>query len=176
LLLQEKKVVAIVPPSQPSEDSWDEALPVEPVMAPWARVVLIAVAVGLAAVFAVAIYLDPYQDNGQARRMETHRQLGLPECTFKEKTGLPCPSCGMTTSFALMVRGDVWNAVQANSAGAVLAAICMLVIPWSIACTLLGRFVLVRSVEWTLTRLVVAFFVFMLLRWGVVLLVQHLGW
>jgi hypothetical protein len=171
LVLQEKKVVAIVPPSQPSEGSWDEPLPDEPsVMARWARVLLVAVTVALVMVFAVAIYLDPYED-GKPRHWETHRQLGLPECTFKEKTGLPCPSCGMTTSFALMVRGDVWNALQANSAGAALAAFCLLFIPWGVACAVAGRFLIVRSVEWTLTRLVIAFFVFMLLRWVVVLIV-----
>ena len=49
--------------------------------------------------------------------METHRQLGLPPCTFKEMTGLPCPSCGMTSSFALLVRGDVMNSLRANAVG-----------------------------------------------------------
>src|SRR5262249_23395431 len=139
------------------------------VLEAWVRVLLVLMALGLAAVFAVAIYLDPYR-GGQALRMETHRQLGLPECTFKEMTKLPCPSCGMTTSFALVVRGDVWNAVQANVVGALLAGFCMLVLPWSLACVVAGRFLFVRSVERTLTRLVVAFFLLMLLRWVVVLL------
>jgi len=171
LLLQEKKVVAIVPPSQAYEDSWDELLPGVPVLENWVRAFLVVIVLGLVAVFAVAIYLDPYR-GGEPLRMETHRQLGLPPCTFKEMTGLPCPSCGMTTSFSFMVRGDVWNAVQANVVGALLAAFCMLVIPWSVACVVTGRLVLVRSVERTLTRVVVAFFLVMLLRWGIVLLLS----
>jgi hypothetical protein len=159
----------MVPPSQPSEDSWDEPLPDRQGLEVWVRVLLVLMALGLAAVFAVAIYLDPYR-GGQPLRMETHRQLGLPECTFKEMTRLPCPSCGMTTSFALMVRGDVWNAAQANFVGALLAAGCMLALPWSLACVVTGRYLFVRSLERTLTRLVVAFFLLMLLRWVVVLL------
>ncbi len=167
--MQPKKLVAMVPPSYSSEDSWDEPLPARQRLRPWMRLLLVALALGLSAVFATAVYLDPYR-GGQPLRMETHRQLGLPECTFKEMTKLPCPSCGMTTSFALMVRGDVWNAAQANVVGALLAAFCMLFLPWSVACVLTGRFLFVRSVERTMTRLVVAFFVLMLLRWVVVIL------
>ena len=29
----------------------------------------------------------------------THRQLGLPACGWQTNMGLPCPTCGMTTSF-----------------------------------------------------------------------------
>ena len=35
--------------------------------------------------------------------MGTHQQLGLPPCNFVTLTGYPCPACGMTTSFALLV-------------------------------------------------------------------------
>ena len=31
----------------------------------------------------------------------------MPPCNFVLMTGKPCPSCGMTTSFALLVRGDI---------------------------------------------------------------------
>lgn len=45
--------------------------------------------------------------------MGTHLQLGLPPCGLVEVFGLPCPSCGYTTSFALFVRlrwvASFWN-------------------------------------------------------------------
>lgn len=47
----------------------------------------------------------------------THTQLGLPPCGFLVMTGLPCPGCGLTTSFAHMVRLQVGGALQANPFG-----------------------------------------------------------
>src|SRR3954467_9307382 len=89
------------------------------------RIALVGIGAAWLAVFTVAVCLNPYRD-GQPLREETHRQLGLPECHFKRLTGLPCPSCGMTTSFALLVRGDFANSLRANFAGTLLAVIGML--------------------------------------------------
>src|SRR5437879_1484985 len=68
------------------------------------RGALLFVIAGLLAIFAVALWIQPYHEEGHAVLLATHRQLGLPECAFKVMTGKPCPSCGMTTSFALLVR------------------------------------------------------------------------
>src|SRR5262245_45652894 len=35
-----------------------------------------------------------------SRGVGTHEQIGLPACTFLKLTGIPCPGCGLTTSFA----------------------------------------------------------------------------
>ena len=101
--------------------------------------------------------------------METHRQLGLPPCTFMEMTGVPCPSCGMTTSFALLVRGDVLNSLRANAVGTVLAAACLLFIPWGLTSALLARPMFVNTVEKALIRAVIALVSLMLIRWAIVL-------
>jgi hypothetical protein len=52
----------------------------------------------------------------------THRQLGLTQCTFLARTGLPCPSCGLTTSVAASVRGRFALAVRAQPFGILLTA------------------------------------------------------
>jgi hypothetical protein len=52
----------------------------------------------------------------------THRGLGLPECGFLLRTGLPCPSCGMTTSFAWFIRGNFIASIYVQPMGALLAA------------------------------------------------------
>jgi hypothetical protein len=132
------------------------------------RCALVCVALFLVGIFGIAMLLDPYR-GGRVWNQGTHQQLGLPPCRFLDLTGKPCPSCGMSTSFALLVRGDVANSLRANAVGTLLALTCLLYIPWAAWCAVRGRLYLVRSIEWTLTRLVVIFLVLMLLRWAVVL-------
>jgi hypothetical protein len=140
-----------------------------PALGAWVRGALVGLALGLAAVFAIALWLDPYRPDGTPRRMGTHQQLHLPPCTFKEVTGLPCPSCGMTTSFALLVRGDVAHSLRANAAGTLLAVFCLALIPWALASALRRRPLFVRSLERAFTVCILVFLGAMLLRWCVVI-------
>ena len=105
----------------------------------------------------------------------THRgpPLNLPDCTFKEYTGLPCPSCGMTTSFSLLIHGDVWNSLKANFAGTALASIGLFYVPWSVLCAWKGRFLLIDSLEMTLFRLSLVFIVLLFVRWGMALALAY---
>ncbi len=60
----------------------------------------------------------------------THRQIHLPSiagltirlppCAFHSLTGLPCPTCGMTTAFAHGIRGQFWEAFRAQPFGLIL--------------------------------------------------------
>ncbi|MBI3272105.1 MAG: DUF2752 domain-containing protein [Planctomycetes bacterium] len=68
---------------------------------------------------AVAAWLKP-----DPRGFGTHEQLGLLPCGFLRATGLPCPTCGMTTSFACMVRGRFPESAAAQPFGAFL---CLMV-------------------------------------------------
>jgi len=133
------------------------------------RGTLVGLLLGLVGVFALAAWIEPYDRQGRPRQRETHRQLGLPPCTFLEITGLPCPSCGMTTSFALLVRGDLGNSLRANAVGTALAVFCAALIPWSLACLVGRRTYFITSLERTLTGVVGVFLVLLLLRWAVVL-------
>ncbi len=54
----------------------------------------------------------------------THRQLGLSECGFLLRTGLPCPACGMTTSFAWFAHGNVPASFYVQPMGFLLAVAC----------------------------------------------------
>jgi len=51
----------------------------------------------------------------------THQQLGLQECGFKLATGIPCPACGMTTSWAYFVRGNLLASFYLQPMGLLLA-------------------------------------------------------
>lgn len=62
----------------------------------------------------------------------THQALGLPPCLFFAGTGLPCPSCGLTTSFSHLVRLQWSQAFQANPLGPVLFLLFALVAIFSL--------------------------------------------
>jgi hypothetical protein len=159
-----------VPPHLPATD---DDLYGDPARTPltWkVRLGLLLVAVLLIGVFTVALWLDPYDYAGEPRREETHRQLGLPECTFKSLTGKVCPSCGMTTSFALLLRGDVISSVRANWVGTLLAVFLLLAVPWAVFSAFRKRLLLIQSLERVLTWAVAFFMTLLLVRWALILL------
>lgn len=79
------------------------------------RLVALVVLAGTGGVLAVAVYLRP-----DARGYGTHQQLGAGPCGMLVTTGLPCPTCGMTTAFAYTVRGQWLSALRAQPGGFVL--------------------------------------------------------
>lgn len=74
------------------------------------------IAAGCLAVLGLAAWLRP-----DAAGHGTHTQLGLPPCTWATALGEPCPTCGMTTSFAFAAHGDLGRSFIAQPFGAVLA-------------------------------------------------------
>jgi hypothetical protein len=142
--------------------------PARPRLRFWVRLCLVLIAVVLVGVFALAIWLDPYKD-GRVWLEGTHQQFGLPQCTFKDVTGLPCPSCGMTSSFALLMRADILRSLQANAVGTGLALALLITIPWCLASALRGRLLFIRSVEWVLLWFVIILTTSLLFRWLIVL-------
>ncbi len=92
------------------------------------RLVALVVAAACATPLVVACMLVP-----SVSGMGTHRQLGLPSCAWPAAFGLPCITCGMTTSFAHAVRGQWVAAFVAQPAGllaATLAALGTVVALW----------------------------------------------
>jgi hypothetical protein len=68
------------------------------------------------AVLVVAARLDP-----SPRGHGTHTALGMPPCSWASLTGRPCPTCGMTTSFAHAADGNLVAAFVVQPFGALLA-------------------------------------------------------
>ncbi len=62
-----------------------------------------------------------------ARGFGTHQQLGLPPCSFEAVTRVPCPGCGLTTSFAQMAHMHVIEAFRAHLMGPLLFALTLVV-------------------------------------------------
>ncbi len=91
-------------------------------------------ALGLLALLAVAAFLKP-----DPRGLGTHQQFGLPPCTFRFFFGRPCPSCGMTTSWAHLVRGQLIGALRASVGGTLLGMLAMVSVPWLVVSAARGR-------------------------------------
>lgn len=66
------------------------------------------------------------------RGFGTHEQLGLPPCPFFYLTGVPCPSCGLTTSFAHAARLHFYQAFITQPFGLIAFFLAILIIPLSI--------------------------------------------
>lgn len=81
-------------------------------------------------VLLTAAWLQP-----DARGYGTHQQLGLPPCMFEAFTHIPCPGCGLTTSFAYMAHGRVFSAFGAHLMGPELFLMTLavaLAAPWAV--------------------------------------------
>ncbi len=89
------------------------------------RAAALVVASVTGSVLAAAAWLEPDPSG-----LGTHQQLNLPPCGWISSGGLPCPTCGMTTAFALAADGRVLAALATQPAGAALAI--------GSACLLLG--------------------------------------
>ncbi|MBC8871874.1 MAG: DUF2752 domain-containing protein [Planctomycetes bacterium] len=132
------------------------------------RLFLIAAGSGLIALFVTAGLIGP-----DPRGFGTHQRLGLPPCTFRQLTGVRCPSCGMTTSWSHLVRGQVFRSFRANAGGAILGITAMLLAPWSFFSGLRGRWLWRPIGEWVAVGLVIALLAITLADWGIRCFLLH---
>ena len=95
----------------------------------------------------------------------THCQLGLPACGMLETTGLPCPTCGVTTAFCLAAHGRLVEALLAQPFG---FALFLLVAGGALglaAALVSGRSVLPVLTPWTLAAGGTALMLLLLAAW-----------
>ena len=109
------------------------------------RIALVAAASVLLALLVTAETLTP-----DVRGHGTHQQLGLPPCTFYLVFQRPCPACGMTTSWAWLLRGEIGHALAANAGGTLLAGLSLIGVPWLLISALRGLWFGSRPNEWTI--------------------------
>jgi hypothetical protein len=83
------------------------------------RLIALGAALACLAVLLTAAWVTP-----NAAGVGTHASsLHMQPCQFLERTHLPCPGCGMTTSFAWFARGNLLASAYVQPMGAALAAI-----------------------------------------------------
>ena len=87
-----------------------------------------------AALITTAAWLTP-----DPKGFGTHTQLGQSRCGWPQSYGIPCPTCGMTTAFSLVVRGKLSRAFCAQPFGAILALGTCLGLAHSLCALFTGR-------------------------------------
>ena len=92
------------------------------------------VLVACVAILATARYLVP-----DPRGYGTHVQLTRGPCLFKHITGIPCATCGMTTSFAHATRLQMDKAFAAQPFGALLCVLIAALAPLAVVFVIRGR-------------------------------------
>ena len=92
-----------------------------------------ALALVLLGLLAVSRTLEP-----SPAGMGTHQQLGLPPCKAVMLLGIPCPTCGMTTSWSYFMRGQFIASWGANPGGFCLAVLSLATGVWAVALAVRG--------------------------------------
>ncbi len=115
------------------------------------RCSLLFAAAGLMGLFAIARRLEP-----DPRGFGTHTQLGLGPCAYLTTTSRLCPTCGMTTAYAWVVRGNLGRAWQANPAGCLYALLSVPLAAWFITSAALNRAAGFQSLEKPLSAVILA--------------------
>ncbi|MFT3923616.1 MAG: DUF2752 domain-containing protein [Myxococcales bacterium] len=136
-------------PAQPS--SWASA---------WDRVAWLAALLSSLSVLAAARWLTPSPSG-----VGTHEQLGLPPCGMLAWLGVPCPACGMTTSFAHLADGDVLAAFRAHPLAPFLFVATCLAVPGALYAMTRGLSVMAAIERLQADRLSLYFAIAVLLVW-----------
>jgi hypothetical protein len=131
------------------------------------RLWLAAAGVGLLGLLAIAAVLKP-----SPLGYGTHQQLGLPPCTFSVLFGRPCPTCGMTTAWAHLVRGQWYDAFRANVGGTLLGLLAMVAAPWLLLSALRGDWFVVSPDSRVAAGILVTVMLATVIDWAIRLLAR----
>ncbi len=118
----------------------------------------------------IAVSLSPDPEG-----LGTHAQLGLPACSWMSGFSIPCPTCGMTTSFSHAVKGELGQAFLAQPLGAILALLTAVVFLLGVYVALTGSCIANRLAGPFRARWLWSFGAVVLLAWGYKILVVTTG-
>jgi hypothetical protein len=126
---------------------WTAASPL-PLEQPAVRFIVLVAGAGLLGLLFASRWLTP-----DPRGLGTHEQLGLPPCGFYLWWGVPCPSCGMTTSWAWLVQFEFAEAFTQHAGGALLGIFSFALGGWMVLSAIRGGWLggWPSSVVWAVT-------------------------
>ena len=132
------------------------------------RLFAFAFAGGALGILIVAVLLAP---SGEGHG--THTRMGLPSCGWVVAFDTPCPTCGMTTSYAHAVRGDFATAAKTQPMGTLLAVLTAATAVGGLHAAItgcrLGRFtdrILTGKTLWIGFSLTLAAWIYKILTWS----------
>ena len=117
---------------------------------------------GLLVPLAVAAMLHP-----EPHGFGTHQQFGLPPCSFVVMFGRRCPTCGMTTAVAHLVRGQPREALRANVGGTMVGLLLLLGVAWLLLSAGRGKWLVRPPGNTLVVWLAVAVTLVTLIDWAV---------
>lgn len=126
------------------------------------------------ALLMVAVELPPSPTG-----LGTHRQMGFPQCAWMTVAGIPCPTCGMTTSFSHFVRGNWVASFYVQPMGFVLALLTCAVFWLGLYIALTGRPIHRLADQVPMVWVICFFMAFGIAAWGwkIFLELHHIdGW
>ena len=126
------------------------------------RGLLVVLGGGLISLLIVAMCLTP-----SSKGYGTHTQLGLNPCSFTTMVGFRCPSCGMTTSWSHLVRGNIFQSLRSNSGGTMLALASAVSGPWLLVSGLIGRWWIRQPNEWAVVGVATLIVIVTMVDWGI---------
>jgi hypothetical protein len=105
---------------------------------------------------------------------QLHFDFGLlfGPCGMKQRTGFPCPTCGMTTSVLAFSRGDLLTAFYVQPAAAFLCSVLVITAFFAFLTSVFGVYFRALDRLWTeigFRRLVVGLLVILAAGWAVTL-------
>ncbi|HEX2971142.1 MAG TPA: DUF2752 domain-containing protein [Tepidisphaeraceae bacterium] len=138
------------------------------------RLGALGVASGALAVLGAAWVIHPDPSG-----VGTHHQLGLDACELLVRTGVPCITCGMTTSFSYFVRGQLLASLYTQPMGTLLAFLAALSVWAGLYIAFTGRPAhrLLRLIPWR--YYLIPLFTLAVLGWGWKIAIHvtgHDGW
>ena len=119
------------------------------------------ISVAVSVIFLAAAWVTP-NDRG----VGTHHQLGLPTCSWIVAADIPCPTCGMTTSFSHAVRGQFLQSLFTQPMGLVIAIGTFLIGVIAIFTTITGRSLALIWMPFCGRKYIILLGIFAILAWG----------